>query len=242
MIFFIVIALSRQVTTEPQINIAVASNFSFTMKKISILFEIKTGNKPVIIPGSTAKHFAQIQNGAPYDAFFAADAMHPGLLSQQKKIKENSRFTYAIGRIVLWSLDEKLIDKSGSVLQKNNFRYLAIANPRLAPYGIAAQQLLVSLHRWNDLKEKLVYTENISQTYSLINSKNAELGIIAWSQLLQTDQTRKGSFWIVPQKYYKPIEQQAVILKDSQIIRNFFVFIKSKKIQTMIQKHGYTLP
>ena len=142
----------------------------------------------------------------------------------------------------MWSLDNSFIDSEGQILYDNNFRFLAIANPKIAPYGIAAKEILVSMELWQDMNKKLVKGENIAQTYQFVSSRNAEMGFVSFSQILNHNNNLKGSFWEVPQSLYSPIEQQAVLLRDSKLGRDFMKFMKTKKALDIISKYGYDLP
>jgi molybdate transport system substrate-binding protein len=225
-----------------EIHIAVASNFAVTMRVLAERFEEQTGHSVVLLPGSTGKHYAQIMHGAPFDAFFAADAERPALLEAGGRSLPGSRFTYAIGRLVLWSPDPELVDGDGDVLKSDTFRRLAIANPRLAPYGRAAQQFLESRRLWESLQPKLVRGENIGQAFQFVASGNAELGLVALSQLMQSGRHRKGSWWQVPERLHMPIEQQAVLLSNSTAALELMSFMKSEPAHTIIRGFGYGIP
>jgi len=230
-----------------EIRIAVASNFYPTMKVIVEEFELENFdsskiNKIVLIPGSSGKHYAQIINGAPFDIFFSADQARPVLLEEQGIVENASRFTYALGKIVLWSPTNGLVDSEGQVLYDNNFRFLAIANPKIAPYGIATKETLVSMGLWKNMDKKLVRGENIAQAFQFINSGNAKLGFVSFSQLMSPHFSLVGSFWEVPKSLYNPIEQQAVLLRDSLLGRNFMEFVQTDKALNIISKFGYDLP
>jgi len=230
-----------------EIRIAVASNFYPTMKEIVEQFEIETfdsskASKIVLIPGSSGKHYAQIINGAPFDLFFSADKIRPLFLEQQRISKNESRFTYALGKLALWSPIEGLVDSEGQILYDKDFRFLAIANPKIAPYGIATKETLVSMKLWLDMNEKLVRGENIAQAFQFISSGNAELGFVSFSQLMNPNFSVRGSFWEVPQSLYNPIEQQAVLLTDSSLGRDFMLFVQTDKALNIISKFGYDLP
>ena len=230
-----------------EIRIAVASNFYPTMKAIVEEFELENYesskiNKIVLIPGSSGKHYAQIINGAPFDIFFSADQVRPALLEEKGIVEYESRFTYALGKIVLWSPTNGLVDSEGQVLYDNNFRFLAIANPKIAPYGIATKETLVSMGLWKNMDKKLVRGENIAQAFQFINSGNAELGFVSFSQLMSPNFSLVGSFWEVPKSLYNPIEQQAVLLRDSLLGRNFMEFVQTDKALNIISKFGYDLP
>ena len=224
-----------------EIKIAVASNFSPTMTVISRQFEKSTGHKVKLIPGSTGKHYAQIHHGAPFDLFFAADRERPQRLEEEGLAIVDSRFTYAIGKVVLWSPDKHLIDSQGKVLQQDSIRYLAIANPKLAPYGIAARQILQKIGLWQHYQGRLVRGENIAQTYQFVKTGNATLGFVAYSQI-KADSTLSGSYWIAPQDLYTPIEQQAILLKDTPAARAFMTFMRLPEIIVLIKSRGYELP
>ena len=228
-------------------RIAVASNFYPAMKEIVDLFEIEVidssiTNKIVLIPGSSGKHYAQVINGAPFDMFFSADKSRPVSLEQKGIVKNESRFTYAIGKIVLWSPINRFDGSEEQALYDNNFRFLAIANPKTAPYGIATREALVSMGLWKNMEKKLIRGENIAQAFQFIHSGNAELGFVSLSQLMSPNFSEKGSFWEVPQSFYNPIEQQAVLLKDSSLGRSFMEFMQTEKALKIISKFGYDLP
>ena len=231
-----------------ELKVAVASNFYPTMKLIAKHFEFKTADssgqqhKVILIPGSSGKHYAQIINGAPFDVFFSADIERARLLGQEGKIVAGTRFTYALGKLILWSSIDNYVDSKGEVLNKKDFRYLAIANPKLAPYGKSAEEVLRSLKLWENLQGRLVRGENIAQTFQFISSGNAKLGFVAYSQIMNPGLSIDGSFWEVPQSIYKPIEQQAVLLKDSYIGREFLSFVKSDESLSIIYESGYGLP
>jgi molybdate transport system substrate-binding protein len=245
-IFFGLIMGASQ-TVADELKVAVASNFYPTMKVIAKRYELKTAgsnghHKVTLIPGSSGKHYAQIMNGAPFDIFFSADIERARLLEQEGKVLAGTRFTYALGKLILWSSIDNYVDSKGDVLKKKDFRYLAIANPKLAPYGKSAEEALRSLKLWTNLKDRLVRGENIAQTFQFIASGNAQLGFVGYSQILIRGSTIDGSFWEVPQSIYKPIEQQAVLLQDSYIGRDFLSFVKSAESLGIIYESGYGLP
>jgi len=225
-----------------EIHIAVASNFSTTLKQIASRFEADTGHKIILVSGSSGKHYAQIINGAPFQLYFSADVKRPYLLDKQGLIQAGSRFTYAIGKLVLWSPQINLVDKEAQVLQNGKFRYLAAANAKLAPYGKAAQQVLSKRGLWAKLHSRIVRGENIGQTFQFVKSGNAELGFVAFSQIKSPDKLPEGSFWQVPESLYTAIEQQAVLLKDNNTARAFLDYIKQDEAQTIIRAYGYGTP
>ncbi len=222
-----------------EIRAAVASNFAGTIKSIVKSFTARTGNKVSLSFGSTGKHYAQIKNGAPFDVFFAADVRRPKLLEKAGLVIPKSRFTYAIGKIVLWSPRVGYVDQRGMILKKANFRHIAIANPKLAPYGRAAQSVLQKYGLLKKLRRRIVFGSNISQTLQFVKSGNVDLGFVAYSQIKNNNHQLQGSYWIVPKTLYKPIRQQAVLLKNNPTARAFIEFFKLEKIQAMIRKHGY---
>ena len=240
------IGLSFTQITADEIKVAVASNFYPAMKEIALQYELKQSqssenHKIILISGSSGKHYAQIMNGAPFDIFFSADKVRPILLEKKGISESGSRFTYALGRLVLWSPLDGFVEKEEQ-LYNNELRFLAIANPKIAPYGVAAREALISINLWEDLQSKLVRGENIAQTFQFVNSGNAKLGFISYSQLMNPNYPVVGSFWEVPQSMYKPIEQQAVVLKKSSLVKDFLSFIGSDESLNIISKYGYDLP
>jgi molybdate transport system substrate-binding protein len=233
--------LPLQLAAEPA-RVAVASNFTHAMQDIKKQFEQQSEHEVELIFGSTGKIYAQIINGAPFDAFFAADAIRPQRLEQEGRIKPGSRFSYAFGHIVLWSPDSTLRLDKGKVLENGQFRHLAIANPRLAPYGTAAKQVLQGKGVWQKLQSRIVRGENIGQTFQFVISGNAELGFIALSQLKSQANPNRGSHWLVPADLYAPIEQQAVQLTDKTAVSAFMDFVKSDAAKKIIHGYGYSTP
>jgi len=224
------------------LRVAVASNFAKTFSQLAQKFESSSGHKLKLIFGSTGKHYAQIINGAPFDVFFAADSKRPLLLEQQGFAITKTRFTYAVGKIILWSPRENYFDNTASILSSNKFRRLAIASPKLAPYGIAAQQVLKDRGLWSSLTSRMVRGENIAQTYQFIKSGNAELGFVALAQVKQANKPISGSFWRVPTTEYPPIKQQAVLLNDNIASRELLTFVRSKQALNIIHESGYDTP
>ena len=240
------LGLSMTYVVADEIKIAVSSNFYPAMKEIVLRYELKNFQSPenhkiVLISGSSGKHYAQIINGAPFDIFFSADKARPTLLEKKGMSESGSRFTYALGRLVLWSSLDGFVEKDER-LYNNDLRFLAIANPKIAPYGVAARETLISINVWEDLQSKLVRGENIAQTFQFINSGNAKLGFISYSQLMNPSYPVVGSFWEVPQTLYTPIEQQVVLLKKSSLAKDFLSFIESDESLNIISKYGYDLP
>jgi len=225
-----------------ELRIAVASNFSDAIKDLAQKFEQESGHKVILIFGSTGKHYAQIKHGAPFDAFFAADAKRPILLDQEGIALPGSRFTYALGKLVLWSPKVGYVDKKGMVLEQGKFNHIAIANPKLAPYGKAAQEVLQKRGLWGKLRRRMVRGENIAQTYQFVKSGNAKLGFVAYSQVKRPGKPLKGSFWDIPPVRYSVIKQQAVLLKENKVGREFWQYIQSPEAINIIQSFGYGIP
>jgi molybdate transport system substrate-binding protein len=225
-----------------EIRVAVASNFRPAMEAAAARFERATGHQVVLIFGSTGKHYAQILNGAPFDAFFAADAERPQRLEREGRAVPGSRISYAVGQVVLWSADATLVDADGQVLASDRFRHLAIANPELAPYGAAARAVLQHLDLWEGVETKLVRGENIGQAFQFVVSGNAELGFVARSQLAAPGRAFEGSSWTPPQALYPAIEQQAVLLRASSAGRAFMAFMQSDEVAGILRAYGYDSP
>ena len=248
MINFLLISIGLSFTqiAADEIKVAVASNFYPAIKEVLLQYELKNyqsseNHKITLISGSSGKHYAQILNGAPFDIFFSADKVRPILLEKKGISETGSRFTYALGRLVLWSSLDGFVEKDEQ-LYSNDLRFLAIANPKIAPYGVAAREALISMNLWEDLQSKLVRGENIAQTFQFINSGNAKLGFISYSQLMNPSYPVVGSFWEVPQTLYTPIEQQVVLLKKSSLAKDFLSFFESDESLNIISKYGYDLP
>ena len=231
------------VAVAEEVRVAVATNFLATAKEIIIHFEQDTAHVVVISSGSSGKLYVQIKNGAPFDVFFSADVDRPALLEEEGFAVRGSRFTYAVGRLTLWSADSDLIDKNGkTVLSDGTFEHLAIANPKTAPYGTAAQRTLQALGLWGHVKDRLVQGENIGQTFQFVFSTNAELGFVALSQVLDGKINGAGSRWDVSEGLHDPLRQQAVLLVNGQgndAARAFLSYVKGPKALNVIQRFGY---
>lgn len=224
------------------VRIAVASNFVSTLRVLSSHFERAYHFRVKMIPGSTGKLYAQIRNGAPFDLFLAADVHRPRLLEESGTGVPGTRFTYAHGRLVLWSARKGYVDDHGEVLETGRYRHLAMANPRLAPYGNAARTTLEKLGLWSRVQARLVYGENVAQTYQFVAGGNAELGFVALSQLRRSGERDAGSHWVVPPSLYPPIRQQAVLIHDTPPARAFMSFLHNETAQAIIRAHGYAIP
>jgi len=180
-----------------EVQVAVAANFVEPMKPIATAFEQDTGHKITFSGGATGKFYAQIKNAAPFDVLLSADQSTPDKLVQEKMALTESQFTYAVGKLVLWSADPKLVDDQGQILTSDYFRHLAIASPKQAPYGLAAIETLTSLNLLEKLTPRLVQGESIGQTYAFVATGNAELGFVALSQVWENNKIKSGSVWIV---------------------------------------------
>lgn len=227
-----------------EVQVAVAANFTAPMKIIAADFEKATGHKAVLSFGATGKFYSQITNGAPFDILLAADDETPKKLDAEKGSVAGSRFTYAIGKLVLWSAKPDVVDAKGDVLTKGNFEHLAIAAPKLAPYGLAAQEALTKLGLYDKLQPKIVTGESIGQTYTFVQTGNAELGFVALSQVYEGGKIKSGSAWIVPAKLHNPIRQDAVILtkgKDNKAAAALMDYLKSEPAKAVIRSYGYDL-
>ena len=246
MLFTLLLSAALILASKPAmaevINVAVASNFAPTIRALVKPFEAKADCAVILSFGSTGKHYAQIKNGAPFDAFFAADAQRPQRLEAAGLIVPGSRFTYAVGRLVLWSPQAEYVDPEGKVLERDDFRYLAIANPKLAPYGRAAQEVLQGRGLWQALSRRIARGENIAQAFGFIKSGNAQLGFVAYAQIKNPKQPLTGSFWQVPQTLYTPIRQQAVLLNNKEGARAFLSFVQSEEAKQAIRAYGYDIP
>ena len=225
--------------------VAVASNFAEPLQKLKAEFEKNSSHRISISIGSSGKLYAQIINGAPFEIFLSADQARPILLEKAQEIVQSSRFTYAIGRLTLWSADKSQITDDGKkVLSSAAFSTLAIANPQLAPYGRAAREVLSSLGVFESLKDKIVEGQNIGQTFSFVATGNAQLGLVARSYVMSHRNKITGSSWDVPLDLYQPIRQDGVLItgadKNPAAIA-FFDFIKSQKARALIAQFGYGL-
>lgn len=227
-----------------EVQVAVAANFAAPMEKIAADFTKATGHKVLLSSGATGKLYAQIKNGAPFAVFLAADDQTPAKLESEGAAVAGSRFTYAIGKLALWSVKPGLVDDQGTVLQTGAFKHLAIANPKTAPYGAAAVALLTRLGLLENLQPKFVTGENIAQAYQFVETENAELGFVALSQVMSDGQLTRGSVWIVPGDLYPPIRQDAVLLatgRDQPAARALIDYLRGEKAKAIIQSYGYDL-
>ncbi len=227
-----------------ELSVAVAANFTAPMQKIAEAFEKETGHKLVLSYGSTGKFYAQIKNGAPFEVLFAADDETPARLEQKGQSVAGTRFTYAIGKLVLWSKQPGLVDEQGEVLRTGAFERIALADPKLAPYGAAAMQTLTKLGLADALGSKFVQGENIGQAYQFVATQNAPLGFVALSQVFAEGRLTEGSAWMVPETLYEPIRQDAIVLargKDNPAAPELMRYLRGDAAKAIIRSYGYGL-
>jgi len=240
----VIAGLATQLSRGDQIIVAVATNFMLPMERLETLFENMTHHELAAAAGSTGKLYAQILNGAPYDIFLAADREHPNNLIQNGAAVAGTQFTYALGRLSLWTREPLLADNlSLDVLASDNFRWLAIANPLLAPYGVAAQQTLDTMGLWQALQTKIVRGESVNQAFSMVETRNAELGLVALSNTTAYADFAAGV--LVPPGYYAPIRQDAILLtrgEQNPAALAFIHFLRNTEAREIIRNAGYSLP
>lgn len=229
-------------TQAAEVSVAVAANFTAPMQKIAAAFEQDSGHKARLAFGSTGRFYAQIQQGAPFQLLLAADDETPAKLEREGLGLAGSRFTYAIGRLVLWSPQPGLVDDQGLVLRQGRFDKLALADPKLAPYGAAAIESLTRLGLLQNLQAKFVQGENIAQAYQFVASGNAQLGLLALSQVHVDGRLRSGSAWVLPAWLHRPIRQDALLLnpgKDNPAALALLRYLQGDKARAIIHAHGY---
>jgi molybdate transport system substrate-binding protein len=227
-----------------EVQVAVAANFTAPMKQIAVEFEKDTGHKALLAFGATGKFYAQISNGAPFEVLLAADDETPARLEKELLATPGTGFTYAIGKLALWSVKEGYIDGQGDVLKKSDFKHLALANPKTAPYGAAAMEVMKQLGVLDSIQPRFVQGENIAQTHQFVATGNAELGFVALSQVFKDGKLTSGSAWIVPGKLYAPIRQDAVVLakgRNNPAAAALVKYLKTDKARSIIKSYGYEL-
>ena len=228
--------------TAAEVQVAVAANFTAPMQKIAAEFEKDTGHKVQLAFGATGKFYAQIKNGAPFEILLAADDETPARLEKEGAGVAGSRFTYAVGKLVLWSAKADFVDDQGEILKKGNFKHVSIANPKLAPYGQATVETLTALKLLDAIQPKFVQGENIAQTHQFIATGNAELGFVALSQVMKDGKIAEGSAWVVPASLHQPIRQDAVLLengKDKPAASALLKYLGGEKSKAIIKSYGY---
>ena len=226
-----------------EVKVAVAANFMGPAQQLAALFASSSGHTVALSPGATGKLYAQIQHGAPYQVLLSADAATPERLEQEGWAVRGSRFTYAVGRLALWSKSPSLVDDKGEVLRKGQFAHLALADPRLAPYGAAAAQVLTRMNLLEALRPKWVQGENIAQAYQFVATENAALGFVALSQVYAQGRLLHGSAWVVPADWHSPLRQDAVLLKAGQEVaaaQAWLQFLRTEPARAVMRAYGYT--
>lgn len=227
-----------------EVSVAVAANFTAPMQKIAQAFEQDTGHKAILSFGATGAFYAQIKNGAPFQVLLAADDETPAKIEREGMGVAGSRFTYATGKLVLWSKQPALVDDKGAILRSGKFERIAVANPKLAPYGVAAIETMTKMGVLPEVHPKIVQGDNIAQTYQFIATENAQLGFVALSQVISDGRISQGSAWIVPENLHAPIRQDAVLLtpgKDNPAAAALLSFLKGDTARAVIRSYGYEL-
>lgn len=227
-----------------EVQVAVAANFTAPMQKIAAEFEKDTGHRASLAFGATGKFYAQVRNGAPFEVLLAADDDTPARLEKEGQAAPGTRFTYAVGRLVLWSAKEGYVDAKGEVLRSGDFRHLAIANPKTAPYGAAALAALTASGLLGAVQGRLVQGENIAQTHQFVSTGNAQLGFVALSQVVRDGKIASGSGWIVPASLHERIRQDALVLakgRNNPAAQALAAYLKSDKARAIIRSFGYEL-
>ena len=243
-IVWFVASLTTASAMADEVQVAVAANFTLPMQRIAADFERDTGHKALMSFGATGRFYAQIKNGAPFELLLSADDETPIRLASEGAAVADSRFTYAIGRLVLWSAQAGVVDAQGAVLKAGSFRHLAIANPKTAPYGAAAVEVLTGLGLLDAVGPKLVQGENIAQAQQFVASGNAELGFVALSQVWRDGKLTSGSAWLVPTTLHTPIRQGAVLLnlgRDKPAALALLRYLQGDKARAVIRSFGYDL-
>ncbi len=244
-ICLIVLYVSIGIANAEVVDVAVASNFTAAMKDIVAEFEKTSDHQVRLSFGSSGKFFAQIVNGAPFQVFFSADQSKPAALEKAGLVVQESRMTYAVGALALWSSKPGFVDDYATRLKNGDFNKLALANPKLAPYGIAAMEVLEHLTLKHATEKKWVLGENIAQTYQFVSTGNADMGFVALSQIIDRGHFRQGSSWVIPAELYTPIRQDAVLLqrgKNSRAAQALLRFVRSEKVKAIIESYGYGIP
>jgi molybdate transport system substrate-binding protein len=235
-------ALACSLSHAGEVSVAVAANFTAPMRKIAAAFERDTGHRAVLAFGSTGRFHAQVRNGAPFQVLLAADDETPRKLQAEGLAVPGTRFTYAIGRLVLWSAGPDVVDAKGAVLRQGGDGKLAIADPRLAPYGAAAMEVLQRLGLSAQLAPRLVQGESIGQAHQFVATGNAPMGFVALSQVMADGRIDKGSAWIVPADLHAPIRQDAVLLgpgRHNAAATALLAYLRGDTARAIIRAHGY---
>lgn len=222
------------------VAVAVAANFTAPIQAIAPLFTQASGHEVQLSFGATGKFYAQIKNGAPFDVLLSADSSTPTKLAAENLAVASSQMTYAQGQLLLWSAQAGYVDDAGAVLKTGHWRHLALANPKLAPYGAAGQEVLQQLGV--DASERTVLGENIGQTYQFVASGNAQLGFVAASQVMKDGQLQSGSAWFIPATLYSPIRQDAIVLergRNNPAAQALLDYLQTPAARAVMQSYGY---
>ena len=239
------LALSATVLARAgEVQVAVAANFAGPIAKIAEGFTAATGHTLKVSTGATGKFYTQIVNGAPYEVLLAADDETPKKLIAEKNAVAGSNYTYALGKLVLYSAQPGLVDEQGAVLASDKVQHIAVANPKVAPYGAAGMQVIKARGLSDALASKIVTGESIAQTFQFVATGNAEIGFVALSQVAVPGKPTTGSYWTVPQSLYGEIRQDAVLLKvgaDNPAAKALLDYLKSEPARKVIAEFGYGL-
>lgn len=221
------------------VPVAVAANFTEPVKEIAAAFQARTGHHLVLSFGSSGQFYTQITQGAPFQVFLSADAERPQRIEREGLGVPGTRFTYAIGQLVLYSKQPGLVDQGGAVLSRGSFNKISIADPAAAPYGVAAIQTMTRLGVYQRLAPKIVKGSSITQAFQFVDTGAAELGFVALSQVINV---QGGSRWMVPAAMHAPIDQQAILLyagEKKPAARAFLQFLRSPEAIAIIKRYGY---
>jgi molybdate transport system substrate-binding protein len=225
-------------------TVAVAANFAGAVERLQRAFEARGAHRLAVVSGSTGQLYAQITTAAPFDVLLSADTEHPDLLIAADLADGTQRFTYAIGKLALFTRDvEKFAPLDARALARTDYRWLAIANPELAPYGLAAQQALEKLGLWDALQHRIVRGQSIAQTFAMAETRNADLALVALAQVIEYDGA--AAHVEMPAALYEPIRQDAVLLNratGNAAAREFLTFLRSPEARQVIEQLGYALP
>jgi molybdate transport system substrate-binding protein len=227
-----------------EVSVAVAANFAAPMQQIATAFARDTGHRAVLAFGSTGKLYAQIVHGAPFEVFLAADTRTPARLQAEGLAVTGTGFTYAVGRLALWSKNPGLIDQRAGVLRDGQFERIALADPKLAPYGAAALETLRSMGVEASVRSKMVQGESIAQAYQFIATENVALGFVALSQVYVEGRLREGSIWVVPEDLHAPIRQDVVLLdrgRENTAALSLLAYLRGPQARRIIEASGYAL-
>ena len=223
-------------------QVAVATNFAEPIKAIAAVLHKTTGHTLKVSTGASGAFYTQIRNGAPFDVFLSADNERPEMLEKDGLAQPGTRFTYATGKLVLWSVKAGRVDGQGAVLKAADLGKVAHANPKTAPYGAAAVQVLDRLGLKQAITPRLVQGESIGQTFNFVKTGNADVGFVAMSQVLEGGRLKEGSMWVIPQTAYDPIRQDAVLLKKgagNEAAQALLKLLQSPNIKDLIRSYGY---